>query len=317
MTQMKMKLIISFLTIGFVILIIFPGLISGAPNPASGVENYVGSEKCISCHNKSHPEIVKGWQTSPHHLNARLLNESLGSGNYEVKLNTSFDKEHILIIIGKNDSNLAFVGRDFKVYRPFRAYRPKQDASLTCFGCHTTGYFVSQKQFVEAGIGCEACHGPGKMHVDSKGSPNTILNITKLPPERRRMICGQCHCKGTDLSGKYLFPVMEGERPFRPGDDLEKGFIDVKPTVKTAHAEYSTFVMAPKPYSDQLCTDCHSPHNKGNNPSMLVDTTSALCLKCHGNRTTTNIPFIEPERHHRDAKINTCWTCHDEHVHLH
>jgi predicted CXXCH cytochrome family protein len=301
-----MKLIFSVLTIGFIIIAIFFNSTFGKPNPASGLENYIGSEKCISCHNSLHPEIVKEWQTSPHHLVAKL-----GYGNFLDKLNPSLKKEDVFMVIGRTDSNYAFITRDYRVYRP---EDKKQDASLTCFGCHTTGYFVSKKQFVEADVGCEACHGPGKKHVDSNGSPNTIVNLAKLSPERKRMICGQCHSKGNDISGKYRFPVMKGGRPFQPGDDLNSGFIDWKPIVKTIGGEYSTLIQAPKPYSDQLCTDCHAPHGKQGNHRMLIDPTSAICLKCHGDRTT-GIAYVEPERHW-GADRSTCWTCH-EYAHLH
>ena len=55
----------------------------------------------------------------------------------------------------------------------------KVDATQQCFGCHSTGYFVSQKKFAEQGVGCESCHGPGKQHADSNGLDGTIVNPAK------------------------------------------------------------------------------------------------------------------------------------------
>ena len=62
----------------------------------------------------------------------------------------------------------------------------------TCFKCHATGYgqmggFVSYSQTPDLDdVGCEACHGPGSMHVESK-SPEHIRR--KVPVEH----CYSCH----------------------------------------------------------------------------------------------------------------------------
>ena len=61
-----------------------------------------------------------------------------------------------------------------------------------CFECHTTGYgknggFVSEKetpQFKDAG--CEVCHGPGSLHVDTE-DPNEIISNISMEN------CNSCH----------------------------------------------------------------------------------------------------------------------------
>jgi len=64
-----------------------------------------------------------------------------------------------------------------------------------CYSCHTTGYaqpsgFISlQKTPYLAEVGCEACHGPGKAHIESDGDPSYIkTNMSEKT-------CLRCHNK--------------------------------------------------------------------------------------------------------------------------
>ncbi|HUU27770.1 MAG TPA: cytochrome c3 family protein [archaeon] len=324
---MKKKSILPVSVIGAVLLAVFTGLTPGAPEPVQGDAGYIGSEQCCSCHAGLHPGIVNEWQASTHHRTMKA-----GSPGKDLSSNPSIDpaleKKDISAVIGHEDSVYAFVGTDFQVFQsegfgikePFPPHDEigregeKTDAGRLCFGCHATGYSVSRKKYAEPGVACEACHGPGKKHLDSGGSKGTIVNPSRLPPEGNRMVCGQCHSLGKDPSGQHPFPVMTGGEPFKPGDDLTLGFVDDNPVIVTRGAEYSTFVHSPRPYSDQLCTDCHEPHGKAGNPAMLKSPTSALCLRCHGN-PLSGVMQVD-EKRHWGAYKHTCWLCH-EYAHLH
>jgi predicted CXXCH cytochrome family protein len=114
--------------------------------------------------------------------------------------------------------------------------------SSNCIQCHTTagrpGYDATDRlaskepEVAELGIACEACHGAGGAHVQryrdpveryrayAKGRADaTIVNPSRLPPERASMICAACHA--------YTYPRDPQEfwdngyaRSFRPGEDL-------------------------------------------------------------------------------------------------
>jgi predicted CXXCH cytochrome family protein len=115
--------------------------------------------------------------------------------------------------------------------------------SSNCIQCHTTGghpgYEASngrdeskEPEVAELGIACEACHGPGGLHVEKYRDPveryrayggrrfdASIVDPRRLSPERASMICGTCHA--------YTYPRDEEEfwdhgytRTFRPGQDL-------------------------------------------------------------------------------------------------
>ena len=120
--------------------------------------------------------------------------------------------------------------------------------NAVCIACHTTAPktqfdtpFRSQpidEQSVETtaaefGISCEACHGPGQIHVDANQNPlrryqlylsdqpdPTIVQPALLDPRRSSQVCGQCH-------SVWEFYDSAGERqanatgfPYRPGDEL-------------------------------------------------------------------------------------------------
>lgn len=284
---------------------------------------YVGSGKCISCHIESHQELVKEWETSSHHLTMKVLTDS----EYNECI-AQTDNKNINAVIGDCKSTFVFVKNDyslivpdsFKIDKPFPPHKEiglidtKVDASQSCLGCHATGYFVKTRDYIEPGVGCEACHGPGKKHIDTDGSPEAIINPAKISPDKNRMICGQCHSIGTDISGKHPFPVKDNCIPFQPGSELTDFFVDSKPVKKTKGAEYSTFVDSPEPFSAQLCTDCHAPHGKSENPAMLINNDSILCKKCHSN-PLRDIAYVD-EKVHWGAVRYKCWNCH-EYTHIH
>jgi cytochrome c553 len=60
---------------------------------------------------------------------------------------------------------------EWKEYFPDE--KKKRNWITECAGCHSTGFDPEKKTFVEMGIGCEACHGPGNAYKSKK----TMLQI--------------------------------------------------------------------------------------------------------------------------------------------
>ena len=83
--------------------------------------------------------------------------------------------------------------------------RVGRDRDPSCVGCHVTGYLqggwtlaTKAPQPTLAGIGCEACHGPGRAHVEAVDKRKST---TRAVPEA---ICRGCHT--TDMTnGEFDF----------------------------------------------------------------------------------------------------------------
>lgn len=193
---------------------------------------YVGSITCGCCHYK----VYETWKTTPHARMTRKISEveDLEYVNLEEQ---NYDKNKIEWVLGSHYV-YRFVARatDTFVVLPKIWDRTnkkwlnvydyewhRRDWFTQCAGCHTTGYNIEEKSFVEPGISCESCHGPGYYHVVT-GYKELIINPSKLDDLRKEMICMSCHTSGVDASGKYQFPVG-----YLPGDDLSKYYFGLTP----------------------------------------------------------------------------------------
>lgn len=157
-----------------------------------------------------------------------------------------------------------------------------------CAGCHTTGFSPADGTFVEAGAGCEACHGPGGAHRQS-GGRGAILRPSDLEPKLRSAICGACHARGRDRATGRPYPVG-----FEPGTALESVFELARPvpgettalfwpdgTERQPFMEYEAFLQSGHYRAGLSCTTCHLPHGS-DQPRGLRRRTADLCLGCHG-----------------------------------
>ena len=293
-----------------------------AVQPAGG---YAGSAACLSCHAKRDAELVRCWQASRHHKTLTILQDAEQAAR-EFGLQRDGARK-AFAVIGSACGPRVVLGRDLKLiaslgWEDEDVFGPPHeiligtgwrgiDAAESCLGCHSTGYSVSRRTVLEAGIGCEACHGPGGRHVDSAAGTCETVNPVKLDLHRANMVCGQCHSRGTDKTGRYPFPVKSAERslePFIPGDDLAACFTDAKPLRNGQGWEYSLLINAAERYANQRCTDCHDSHNKPGTAAMLKDPTSEQCLTCHGIGNQRLL--FENHWGLGNAIEKPCWQCH-------
>ena len=172
----------------------------------------------------------------------------------------------------------------YERYDRFILTRPVQ---ARCLQCHSSqvqpragtqnGYL--SPPFLEAGVGCERCHGDAAEHVASGGS---IVNPMKLTAERRDSVCAQCH-----LTGVKIIALSGNAKLFRPGDRLADHSVvfvwaDTDPDVKaTSHYEKLARSQCKIASGDGLwCGTCHDPH-RAPAEAEKASFYRTKCLGCH------------------------------------
>ncbi len=171
-----------------------------------------------------------------------------------------------------------------------------------CASCHNTrlrkNYRPASDSYAttmaEMSVGCEACHGPLKAHVDWQHQHGQEGRRDPTPPKpsRRQVMdaCGFCHARRSELTGD-----------FKPGDSFfdHQGLVVVDHSagfypdgqVRDEDYEFAPFLGSRMATNGVTCVDCHNPHS-----AKPILPGNWLCLRCHDG-TRTNAPVINPVEH--------------------
>ena len=227
--------------------------------------------------------------------------------------------------------------------------------NAVCIDCHTThGKTRFDTPFrsepirdqtvdttvAELGIACEACHGPAGTHVAANRNPvrryglhagggpdPTIVEPTRLDPQRSSQVCGQCH-------SIWEFPDTAGERaasagglPYRPGDELRETRFVAQPRVN-GRSEAMQALIATDPdfvrgsfWADGLVRVSGREYNGLIDSPCFAGATdperTLSCFSCHTMHKTPEDPRTVAEwaaTHQVSAGMDgdaACTQCHD------
>lgn len=163
--------------------------------------------------------------------------------------------------------------------------------NTSCADCHSTGVRKNfdpetlefRTSYQEIDVSCEACHGPGSLHVELAGESGLfwdrrygygLAKFAREEPKVEIETCARCHSRRnvldeTTLAGQRLTDGMACEliapSIYHPdGQILDEDF------------EYGSFAQSRMYHKQIRCTDCHDPHT-----ARTRYPGNSLCTTCH------------------------------------
>ena len=194
-----------------------------------------------------------------------------------------------------------------------------QNWNHMCADCHSTNVQKNfdvdslsyHTTFSEIDVSCEACHGPGSLHVElaerrslfwdrKRGYALARLKSTDTHVEIET--CARCHSR------------RHAAHPYNPpGDTYYDSFVNefLQPEIYYPDGQikdevyvYGSFIQSKMYHNGVRCTDCHNPHT-----ARLKREGNALCTSCHAHHPAV---YDTPAHHgHEPNSIGAqCVECH-------
>ena len=168
--------------------------------------------------------------------------------------------------------------------------------------------------------GCEACHGPGQLHIANPADKSTILRFSAgsvQPVAEQNARCMSCHQGGQRLH--WLNSAHERHEVacsdcHNPMAALSQGGLlanhDINQTCFSCHQqqrmEFNRRSHMPLPEGKLSCSDCHNPHGGVTDPLLKTVRLNDTCFECHAEKRG---PFLWEHAPVRDS----CMNCHLPH----
>ncbi|MEW4924818.1 tetratricopeptide repeat protein [Algibacter sp. 2305UL17-15] len=184
-----------------------------------------------------------------------------------------------------------------------------------CADCHSTNVRKNydleshsyNTKYALINVSCEACHGPGKDHVEKanfEGINYKVSNDLKMTvgtaPKDLVDQCARCHARREQFSEYYnfegtfldhYFPQLIENNLYHPdGQILDEVYV------------YGSFLQSKMYQNNVTCTNCHNPHSL-----KLRFEGNKLCAQCHD----TNV-YDKPSHHFHteNTEGSKCINCH-------
>jgi tetratricopeptide (TPR) repeat protein/Zn finger protein HypA/HybF involved in hydrogenase expression len=189
-----------------------------------------------------------------------------------------------------------------------------------CAECHSTNLQRNydpttnsyKTTYSEIDVSCEACHGPGSIHVelakknslfwDRRYGKGLQVNLKDTNNRTQIDTCGQCHSRsamiaagmepGKPLADHKFVHLLDGNLYHHDGQIQDEVF------------EHGSFLQSKMFRKNIKCTDCHDPHT-----AKLKNTGNQTCTSCHAHSPGK---YDTPLHHHHPVGSSgaLCVNCH-------
>lgn len=188
-----------------------------------------------------------------------------------------------------------------------------------CAYCHSTNlqknYDVKSgfyhTTFSEIDVSCEACHGPGSIHVQLAKKRSLFWDrkrgyglegLNEPDPHVQIQACAPCHSRR-----RVMYP------DFKPGDNyydffsnelLQEATYFADGQIKDEDYVFGSFIQSKMYHNNIRCTDCHDPHSVG-----LKHPGNQTCTSCHQH---SGAKYDSEAHHHHEMGTPgaSCPECH-------
>jgi len=191
----------------------------------------------------------------------------------------------------------------------------------SCSDCHdntedfqgTIHGRIADFEVVGLNKGCESCHGPGSIHVESE-DPADILNLKNMPKGQVSAVCLECHTSGTLMEWQGSDHAMNDVSCIdchQVHSQKRKLLAKSEPKLcNDCHLDIRAKTLYPSHHpikeGKMVCSDCHQAHGSSVSNLKTDERVNDLCLNCHSAKQG---PFI----FEHEPVVEDCTICHDPH----
>ncbi|MEW5814498.1 MAG: multiheme c-type cytochrome [Spirochaetota bacterium] len=278
--------------------------------PLFGAE-YAGSANCKSCHEDIYKDFKQsghGWKlnkvvngTPPQYPFTKVpgppegytwndVTYVIGGYNWKARF---IGKDGFIITGPKDDSKFLnqynFANPVVGTEAGWVTYNSGKEVPYNCGSCHTTGYSAGTPDshqdglpgivgtWAEPGITCEACHGPGSLHV--KNPRGVALKV-----DRSSAACGKCHIRGSIEEVNANAGFIEHHEQYEELFQSKHVTLDCV-LCHNPHKGVVALRQAKLPTTRTSCENCHFEKVK-NQASPAMAAMGVKCIDCHMPRIT-------------------------------